>query len=112
MSLPVADALAGLLVLVEEALDRLAALEVLLDDLGDVPGLEVAVQRVVAEHHDGAHGAQAVAADDADLDAVAEPGVLHLLHEGVEDGHGAGEQAGGAGADLDVVAAARTLRRR
>ena len=106
---PVADALAGLLVLVEEPLDRRAALEVLLDDLGDVPGLEVAVQRVVAEHHDGAHGAQAVAADDADLDLVAETGRLDLLHERVVDGHGAGEQAGGAGADLDVVAAARTL---
>ena len=107
---PVADALAGLRVLVEELLDRLAALEVPLDDRGDVPGLEVAVQRVVAEHHDGAHRAQAVTADDADLDAVAEPGRLDLLDEGVVDGHGAGEQAGGAGADLDVVAAARTRR--
>ena len=72
--------LAGLLVLVEELLDRLAALEMLLDDGGDVLGLHVAVQGVVAEHGDrcgavvahsfepSGHGDDAGVRDGAGLD--------------------------------------------
>ncbi|OPZ46054.1 MAG: hypothetical protein BWY94_00921 [Actinobacteria bacterium ADurb.BinA094] len=106
---PVADALAGLGVLVEEALHRTAVPEVLVDHLGHVPRLEMAVQRVVAEHGDRAHGAQAVTADDADVHLVGQAGLPDLLHERVVDGHRAGEHAGGAGADLDGPAAVGTF---
>ncbi len=106
---PVADARAGLGVLVEELLDRRAALEVLCDDRADVLGAQVAVQRVVAEHDHRAHGAQAVAADDRDFDALAEAGLPDLLDEGVVDGQRAREHAGRAGADRDPVAPAGSL---
>ena len=106
---PVADAFAGALVLVEELRDRLAAFEVLRDDGAHVLRPQVTVERVVAEHHDGTHGAQAVTADDGDLHRVGQAGFLHVLKEGLVDGHGAGEDAGCAGAHLHPVAAPRDL---
>ena len=82
---PVADALAGLLVLVEELLDRRAVLEVLFDHDAHVPGTKVPVEGVVAEHDHRTHGAEAVAADDRDFHAISEARRLDLLDEGVVD---------------------------
>ena len=96
---PVAHDLAGRRVLVHELLDGHAVLEVLVDDLLDVLGLEPAVERVVRAHREGALRAEPVTADDRDLDLVVEPGRLDLFDEGVVDGQRAGEHAGGAGAD-------------
>ena len=100
------DALARGRVDVEQLLDDLPAGEVLLDHGLDVLDLEPRVVRV-AVRHDGQRplGAQAVTADDADLDLVLQAGLGDLGDELVLDLQGAGEHAGGAGADPDPAPA-------
>ena len=102
------DALAGGGVDVQQLLDDLTAGEVLLDDGLDVLELEPRVVRVaVGDDRERSLRAEAVAADDADLDLVLQAGLGDLGDERVVDLQGAGEHAGGAGADRDPAPAVR-----
>ena len=102
------DALAGGGIHIQELLHDLTAREVLLDDRLDVLELEPRVVRVaLGDDRERSLRAQAVAADDAHLDLVLQAGGGDLCLELVADLHGAGEHAGGAGADTHAAPAVR-----